>query len=162
MRPDSALNGVVGRYVRKQSIRKGRQITAFPRTWIMIGPSHLGRPSRAKHTMLLVGGYLGGSRVNWLLQWLRAPWTSSKRAQRRLIQVLTPEQCRDYRRSGLFIIDSQLGHRYLVGDGCRVRQLELDDCVGWRPTTAYCFMPASDEQVPQPDADTCANASVVL
>jgi hypothetical protein len=89
--------------------------------------------------------------VNWLLQWLRAPWTSSKRAQRRLIQVLTPEQCRDYRRSGLFIIDSQLGHRYLVGDGCRVRQLELDDCVGWRPTTAYCFMPASDEQVPQPD-----------
>lgn len=52
MRPDLALNGVVGRYVRKQSIRKGRQITAFPRTWIMIGPSHLGRPSRAKHTML--------------------------------------------------------------------------------------------------------------
>ena len=42
---------------------------------------------------------------------------SRQRAQRLLMQFLTPEQCRDYRRSGLFIVESQLGHRYLVGDG---------------------------------------------
>lgn len=93
----------------------------------------------------------GRSSVNWLLRWLRAPWTSRQRAQRLLMQFLTPEQCEDYRRSGLFIVESQLGHRYLVGDGSSIRKLELDDRDGWRPTTAYCLVPASDEQFPQPD-----------
>ena len=76
------------------------------------------------------------------------------------MEFLTPEQRTDYCRSGWFIVDSQLGHRYQVGRAYRfsptpisTRRLERDGCGTWQPVMAYCLVPAAGQRT-MPDADS--------
>ena len=60
------------------------------------------------------------------MKWLRRLWllaTSRPRAERLLLEFLTPQQRDDYRSLGVFIVRSQLAHNYLIGPGTLIRRL---------------------------------------
>jgi hypothetical protein len=98
--------------------------------------------------------------VKWLHQRLFARLLARRRAEHLLLEFLTPERRRDYCRSGGFIVESQLGHRYHVGRACRfsltpisTRRLERDGRGTWQPVMAHCLVPAAGQGT-MPDADS--------
>lgn len=98
--------------------------------------------------------------MTWLCQRPFARMLARRRAERFLLEFLTPEQRRDYCRCGWFIVDSQLGHRYQVGRAYRfsptpisTRRLERDGRGTWQPVMAYCLVPVAGQRT-MPDADS--------
>lgn len=98
--------------------------------------------------------------MKWLRQGLFVRLLARRRAEHLLLEFLTPEQRTDYCRSGWFIVESQLGHRYQVGRAYRfnvtpisTRRLECDGRGAWQPVMAYCLVPAAGQRT-MPDADS--------
>jgi hypothetical protein len=89
--------------------------------------------------------------VEWL-QRLRARAISHRRAKALLLEFLTDDQCRDYRRRGLFVIRSQSGHYYQLGRGDIIMRVEPGTRGAWRASVRYCFVQAtSHDKIPNPD-----------
>jgi hypothetical protein len=90
------------------------------------------------------------------VKWLQRLWilgTSRHRAERLLMDFLTPQQRDDYRSLGVFIVRSQLGHNYLIGPGTLIRRLERNEKWEWYFKTSYCFVPSEGcRSIPEPDS----------
>jgi hypothetical protein len=89
--------------------------------------------------------------MQWLDGHLLAEAIARQCAEHLLLEFLTPEQRRDYRRYGLFIVKSQLGRNYQVGR-FGVRRLAPGSRSKWRTAVAsYCVVPAVAGAIPNAD-----------
>jgi hypothetical protein len=87
----------------------------------------------------------------WLDRHFLAEAIARQCAGHLLLEFLTPEQRRDYRRYGLFIVKSQFGRHYQVGR-LGVRRLRWGSRARWRPAVAsYCLVPAVTGAIPDAD-----------
>lgn len=89
------------------------------------------------------------------MKWLRRLWllaTSRPRAERLLLEFLTPQQRDDYRSLGMFIVRSQLEHNFLIGPGTLIRRLGRNEKREWYFKASYCFVPSEGYgSMPEPD-----------
>jgi hypothetical protein len=89
------------------------------------------------------------------VKWVRRLWllaTSRPRAERLLLEFLTPQQRDDYRSLGAFIVRSQLAHNYLIGPGTQIRRLGRNKRREWYFQASYCFVPSEGYgSIPEPD-----------
>jgi hypothetical protein len=88
--------------------------------------------------------------------WLRRAWilaTSRTRAERLLLDFLTPQQRRDYCSNGTFILRSQLGNYYMLGPASIIKRLEFGERQRWQLKASYCFVPSEGYcTIPEPDS----------
>ena len=90
------------------------------------------------------------------MKWLHRLWilaTSRHRAERLLLEFLTPQQRDDYRSLGVFVVRSQLAHNYLIGPGPLIRRLGRNDKLESYFKASYCFVPSEGyRSIPEPDS----------
>jgi hypothetical protein len=68
------------------------------------------------------------------------------------MNFLRKDQWHDYVHSGQFIIQSQFGHRYVLGPGQTITRMAVDASGKWRPATNYCFVQVEGYEIlPAPD-----------
>ncbi len=89
------------------------------------------------------------------MQWLDGRFLAEAiarlNAEQLLVEFLTPEQRRDYRRYGLFVVKSQFGRHYQIGR-LGVRRLAPGSRSMWRRAVAsYCLVPAVSNGIPNAD-----------